>query len=136
MGQRSRKDPAGHQARAKGAPTPEAPQNAEPEPVVQVPPPTFRMPVCEGAGAQPVTGADGNAALALLFWQGDTVVQIGFPADEEQLDKLLEGFREAGAASRDMHAAAKSAIVTPDQDRRSPAEIQAAMETIKKGPNA
>lgn len=116
MGRRERQDPAGHQQRAKGAPTDPAPQNAPPPPPEQQAAPgpsiAFFPEHCEASiGEHPmVTGPILDLRFGL---PGNGSATMRMPAGAwEGINALVEA--ALGAFSEEAERAAKAGIHLPD----------------------
>lgn len=130
MGERARRDPAGHQQRGKGKPTPAAPQNT-PEPGAT---PATRMVVwVQGVSAtidKHPEIADDILGLHLLIPGGLLTARLPIPAG---WDALVDAVETARAERSDAVRAAGAGIHLPagvDIDAEA-----AARQALREGPN-
>lgn len=113
MGSRSRRDPAGHQVRGKGEPTPDAEQNRERQPP-QAPPAVFVMVPTGYQGQLGEHPAIGKTLDLTFVGVGDTRCVVRMQPDNWPVlaGAVADLFREAELAP-DTPPATKSGIILP-----------------------
>lgn len=131
MGERSRRDPAGHPKRGKGQPTPQAPQNGQP-PAQAGPPPTQVVAWVVGVQAQVAKhpAIEGDILTVHFLAAGGAIIACKMPATDGW-DAVVEAVENAKAD----YASARSRIVVPPPggvDLRAEAEAQ---RKLREGPD-